>query len=393
MKPRSLLAAGLALAVAAGVARPHGITERLDTIETAAEVVLDSHAGDAKGTASITKVLKALRSPRNARSLADELRGVQKAVRLTETRLPDEALFLGVFDDERLGYIGDLNEARARLELAVTAPRLAVSKRRSFQRRAKQFDRLIFGVNTAKLTTPLTVFYGNLAKGAALTAGFTRYDDASVFRWAVTSIALAPAGEGVDLTGDRKPDNAARRIQNALDLFGAGVDLDQILRDAVASSGEAALIESWAVGSFQRDPVAFTGLFAGTQDDVVYVANGATLAADGHAVARGFTPFAKGRYSVELTGDVLAVGGLVLPAGARLVVEGTASAAANDGFVGIAIPVAGIEQILADAEIELPDLVDLSVFADVDTDGDGTEDAISVSLAFSAVAAAIVSGS
>jgi hypothetical protein len=161
----------------------------------------------------------------------------------------------------------------------------------------------------------------------------------------------------------------------------------------------------WYVQDLAKgDPFVFAGLLGGTDadgdpgNDLLGTGSFApvpgTVAEDGHAGVRAASTVAKGgRYEVEFTGQALQLGGLALPAGARLVVRGTASPDSNDGIVGVAVPSSVVAQAIADSGIVLNPLVLglLNGLADVDLDGDGRKDAFSGAFTFDAVKATLPS--
>jgi hypothetical protein len=89
---------------------------------------------------------------------------------------------------------------------------------------------------------------------------------------------------------------------------------------------------------------------------------------------------------VELLADSLVLGELELSLATGLFVAGEPTASLHEGTLGFGVSVdalaAGLEALGVD-----PDTVALlSGLADLDTDGDGTDDAVSVALTFTAPA-------
>lgn len=401
MKAPIRTAVAALVAAAAATAWSHGVSGRTDAVEAAASAARDALASDAPRAKLAAKVGALLARKSNDASLSNELRSMSAASRIAETRLADREELATAFDATVPGYLSDLASARTALAIAAASPQVKAKLRAKYQRALAKFDRFL--PERAAAAAPRADTFAAYANAAAQAKGFTPYDSGASYLWVLSSLRTAASKQGVDLTGDGKPDNQFGAIQTLLTLFGGGFDLDQAFAGAVGQDGRYAMIEMWMVQDLAKaDPFVLAGALGATDSDAdpsndlggsgTFVADPATIAEDEHALVRVGTSLASGgKYRIDLTGQALALGGFDVPDGTLVVIEGTATASSNAGFIGMAIPKAQVIDILTAQGVDVSAFqAALTALADVDTDGDGTKDAISISLAFTSVPGTLV---
>ena len=393
----AVAAAAAALAVAGTAADAAGVSRQIAAIETAAADARTALAADTARAKVAGKVASLLAKKANARSLADELRSVAAAARLAETKLADQQALLDAFASAVPGYESDLRVAQQALEAAAASDQVKATLRKRYGKAAARLASILPAKRSA---TPLAARFAALAGGAAAAKGFTPYDSGATYDWVLSDFTLAPNGQGVDLTGDGKPDNVIASLST---LLGGSVDVGSLL-GSVSQGGQYGLLEMWYVQDLAKgDPFVFAGLLGGTDadGDATNDLSGdgdfqpvpESLDTDGRPLVRVASGVAKGgKYRIDFSGQAVTLGAFELPATARIVVEATATPTSNDGLLGVAIPSAVLQQILADQGIVLSglQLLFFNGLADVDTDGNGSKDAFSAAFAFESVKANVV---
>jgi hypothetical protein len=396
---RSLAVAACAavLAVPAAEADAAGVSHQIPALEAAAADARTALAADAARAKVAGKVVSLLARKSNARSLADELRSVASAARLAEGKLADQQALLDAFASAVPGYESDLRTAQEALAAAAASDQVKAKLRKRYEKAAARIGALLPAKRAA---TPLADRFSALAGGAAAAKGFTPYDSGVTYDWVLSDFALAPNGQGVDLTGDGRPDNV---IASLTTLLGGAVDVGSLF-GSVSQGGRYGLLEMWYAQDLAKgDPFVFAGLLGGTDADGdpandlsgtgAFAPVPESLAADGRPLVRVASGVARGgKYRIDFSGQAVTLGTFELPATARVVVEATATPESNDGLIGVAIPSAVLQQILADQGVTLSGL-QLLLFnglADVDTDGNGSKDAFSAAFAFESVKATVV---
>lgn len=393
--PKTIALAGVLLTSSG--ASGHGVTERVAPLEAAAEAAQGAVLADAKASKAAAQVVKLLAKETNDRSLADELKSVAAAARIAESKLASQTALVAAFDAAAPGYRDDLESTRTALELAAGSSSLPSKLRKKYVKAAAKFRKALPPAAPGKVATPVADGYARMAKAAAFGKGFTPYDAGQTHDWVIASVALAGTGKGVDLTGDGEPDNGLLSLQRLAALVGIDVPVDATFNQLLTQGGTFALIEIWFAEGLANDPFVLAGAFSATDGDAdmlndfsgtgTFAPVAETLGTDGHPAARVATSLAKdGAYRIDFSGQAVSLAGLALPEGGRAIVEGFATAATNEGFLGFAIPLTTIGEMLAAQEITIAPQ-QLALVADVDTDGDSVKDAISASFAFTCVAA------
>ncbi|MCE9636325.1 MAG: hypothetical protein K8T90_11535 [Planctomycetes bacterium] len=389
---RAVVAASACFLTVAAYA--HGITPHIQPVEDAANAASQAVLGDPAKAKSAKKVVGLLSKKTNERSLADEIRSVGAALKLTESKLAEQTALLRAFDDAATAYAMDLETARATLQTAAGSPSLPKKLRGKAAAALKKFEKAL---PKAKAPTALDTRFVHLAAAAAAAKGYTPYDAGATHDWVISSLALAPSSGGVDLDGDGTPDNQLASLQSLIATIAPDVDLSQSLTDSLSANGQFALYEMWYVQSLAGDPFVLAGALNATDADGdttnnfdgngSFLADVSTLGGDGHPAVRVATSIVKnGDYRIDFTGQGLLLGGISLPENAIVIVEGNVSAPANDGFIGFSISLSTIQTLISGAGVTLSplQLVLLNSFLDIDTDGNGSKDALSASFSFTA---------
>jgi hypothetical protein len=393
MHPWIRVAAIASVALAAGTALARGVSAHIEDLEVAASAVNDAVAGDPVRSKAAKAILALLAKKSNTRSLANEIRSVRAAAKIAEAKLPlllDDAL--GQAAD---AYAADLASTRAMLELATTSPTAPKGQKRRWQAALARFDRALpAGPPPADVADRLAA----LAAAATAGRGFTPYDAGATRDWVLSTIALAPATQGVDLDGDGTADNMLGSLRATAGT--AGVDLDAMFAQLFAQAGGFTLIEMWSVQRISADPFVLAGILPATDGDAdsqndfsgsgVFAVAAADVDAAGHPNEAAVTGTSRhGAYAIDFTGRPVAFAGFSLPAGAPVVVKGAATAASNSGRIGVAIPMTTLFAAIEAGGTPLNDFTKtvLMGFADLDVDGTPGNDAISATFTFTAVAA------
>lgn len=383
MSRRSALALTAASVLAAATAFGHGISPHVADLHD----VLDARIDQLPPTDPVAKTLKKagklLDRHSNESSLGNELASVARAQAVIASGAPDESVVLGAFEDARFRYARDVDLSRELLEGAESAQGLPKSVRRKVVKARAQLE-------------AADTDYPSLARAAKAAKGWTPYDFGRTHVFVVESLSVAPAGQGLDVDGDRKPDNALGTFRTAIEFL-VQRSLDEVLAEALGDGGAVVLIEVAGVQSAQRDPLAFVGLFGGTDVDAdpsdnfsgsePFLPVDGSLAADGHAAVRSATKLRRGKFAAAFDGAGLPIPGL--PAsGGRAAIAATLGVDSLSGRIGAAIPIDDLVVLfgLAGSTISRETIAD---FADADLDGDGEDDAFTLALDFTAVPAAI----
>lgn len=263
-------------------------------------------------------------------------------------------------------------------------------------RRRAVVRRIAFLIKAAKLLEPIV----------------RKSESGQTMNWVISSVDLAPAGQGFDMDGDGDVDNNAAQLVGLVDsLPGTDVgELRRLLRTQFEEERAAAVlpvIRMWGIDSYSNDNCVFVGLMNGVDcdDDVSNNFSGTepydverTTAADGNPFLRAPTSFdANGNYVFVIDGNAsvgaplpvdLDIARIQLPGDIPLGFMGQASPTANDGIMAFAIPVQRIINML-DSQLPIPVPAGVATaignLADLDVNGDGTDESISTQLAFTSV--------
>jgi len=213
--------------------------------------------------------------------------------------------------------------------------------------------------------------------GGGVTATAT-FDDV------VTSLRVAGRTEGFDLDGDGSPDNA---------LWVAGAALDPFLAGVLSGGGRVLVLQLSQVDDLQADTPAELALVSAQDSDgdpsdnasgsEVFQA-GAAVDDQGIALVSTTVALSAGSYQAVLLGQSTTIGSVELSTGTPIHIAGTLSATSHSGRLGLGVPAAPLVVALTAAGYADVAKV-ISGIADLDTDLDGTDDAISAAFDFAAV--------
>lgn len=403
---RTILSSAL-LALAASAALAVGSTGRLDDLSTAAGDARSALADavskeDLRTRKSLDRLLAALdRIPGDA-GLASELKGASKAAGLVEGRLAAVEGLAGPLAAAAEGYGEDVLALRGIVEDVLGGGSLEGKALAAAEKRLVLVDRFL-----AKAAASATRRRELAALAAAARHAAAVPDDGSggdlSASWVLSALSLAPAGTGHDFDGNGTPNNALGSMLALLGSFGlgdAGASVDAALAAALADGSLLLAVEMWDVRSFSGDPSVTAGFEAVSDTDGDPSDNfsgGETFAPvlppapDGRPLLRTTGPLAPGgdyHFTLDLAELPLGLGTLDLAGPVHL--EGTASPTANAGIVAFSFPPEVAIQLAILLFPEDADQINgmatlLGLLADVDTDGDGTKDALSGAMVFDAV--------
>lgn len=202
-----------------------------------------------------------------------------------------------------------------------------------------------------------------------------------IYDWVMVELRVANATDGVDLDGDGTKDNALSTVDTAVTALLAG---------AVARAENAQVVQLGDVSSFEEDPDVIFAVF--TVPDPDGAANNASGTANfdadgavdeqGRASQSAPTAIYGGEYQVRIPGPGLVVGEVDLIATTDIYIAGFPQLATQELLVAFAISVDSLDRLG-----EFGD--GAAAIADIDTDGDGIDDAVSAAFEVDTVACTV----
>lgn len=199
------------------------------------------------------------------------------------------------------------------------------------------------------------------------------------------TLTVADRGEGVDLDGDGAGDNA---------VWALGGVVDPVLETVLASAERVLVVQLAGVDDPHDDDVVVVGVVTAADTDGDPSDNaggaeafdaGAAVDADGHALVHTETALAGGAFAVELATGTLEVGELSLELATGLHVAADATAAGQAGLLGFGVSAEALTDALVALGVPEEDASAVAALADLDVNGDGTDETVSVALAYEAV--------
>lgn len=399
--------AGLVLLSLATTDLAAGVTEYLDEFRAQAEarraeILPDLQSEDKKVGKAAKKRIKAfdqifrkLDGKKASKGYPQEMSVASYAAKKFTTTLRSEKGLFELLHDAELAYVADILAARGQV--------LADANNRVLDERTRKKARktLIKGDKKFAKIGRVASLYLRLKKAAAAAKVFGSDTDVGpvpgdgVATWVVREFALAPSGLGFDLDGDGLGDNALGSAAELLTNF--GLDINAIVNEAIKQAGSFVVLRMWDIDDWHDDSSVMVGL-APAEDgdenpDNNYGGSGvfdasADLDVDGHPVLRAPTELRRGGTWVsELTGEDLGIGDLELPDDALISFFGVAREGSNSGFLAVPLPFTLVVDLLEAEGVTVSGSIRtaLESVQDVDLDGDGTKDALSLSLMFTAV--------
>ncbi len=219
--------------------------------------------------------------------------------------------------------------------------------------------------------------------GDTADSGDTATDDGDVANDVLVEVAVADRSEGFDLDGDGRVDNALWYTKNLVDplieerlLYASNVAVLQL-------SG----IDGWTddavrVGLFNAVDADGDGADNASGDEVVEA--GAAVDGDGLALVGVPTGLVGGAYEVELGTNELLIGTFEFELATGVFVSAVATPDGQSGLIGGAISTEAFEAALDATEADGEVIEAALNHADLDLDGNGENDALSMAFEFSA---------
>jgi hypothetical protein len=210
-------------------------------------------------------------------------------------------------------------------------------------------------------------------------------DVESTYNYAIVHLRILPSDQGLDLNGDGVGDN---------ELGSSAQPLNATMADALLHGGRAITLQVAGASNLTDDQVS-VGLFTGTSvspdggpSGEPLIDPGIAVGADGRALLASRATLSSGTYRVVLANRALSIGSLTFQVDGGLHVVSQVTEDAQAGTLGLAANATALAALLRAADQgSIADAIE--AHADVDTNADGTRDAISVALEFSAVRVAL----
>ncbi len=210
-------------------------------------------------------------------------------------------------------------------------------------------------------------------------------EESATLNTVVTAFLTADRGEGFDLDGDGAVDNA---------IWPVGGMLDPMIAEALLAAQHVAIAQLSSVDDRTTDAAIRVGVFTAVDSDGDGTDNasgsesfdaGEQIDATGLALVATDTALTAGAYTVEVATGSLPVGAYTLELATGLHLTSTLNATGQSGMLGFGISITALEGAL-EAEGVSPEVVaTIQALADLDLDGDGTADAVSMAFTFDAV--------
>jgi hypothetical protein len=207
-------------------------------------------------------------------------------------------------------------------------------------------------------------------------------DPATTWDHAVDVMAVARARDGLDLDGDGEGDNA----------LGAFALVINPLLEATLDGATGALILQVQADDLSAATSGALSMFPGSPGEGgAWSVSAALVDADGVARVSTEVELAAGAYSGAWLDQSITFGERTLQTATPVLVQATATATSHDGVLGFGVSVDALTAFLSASGNE--DLAtSLAAVADLDTDADGTNDAVSAAFTFEASACVIEPG-
>ncbi len=200
--------------------------------------------------------------------------------------------------------------------------------------------------------------------------------------WGVTSLNVAGRQEGFDLDADGDTDNA---------LWALGALIDPALEEAMLASARISVIQLQDVEDLAEDAEIEVGFFTGadldnndsdnTSGTEVYE-GGSAIDEQGMARVHNPSAISGGVYTVELATNVWEIGDDTISLATGLHIAAEPGELEQRGLIGFGIATDALVAGLTALGVDPEQAAQAAALADLDTDGDGAEDAISVILSF-----------
>jgi hypothetical protein len=328
--------------------------------------------------------------------------------KILEKKLEDEAGLLSLLDGAVDAYRKDLEAARDALAAELAKP--LAKGRKGLERTLTKANKAL---GDGKVAPTRAKELRKLAKAAKLLLDYIGQDGGNggggrepppdvtgeTATWVISDVAVPPASEGLDLDGDGTPDNVLGGLGDITALIDPDLDINQTIADRLTEGDSVLLVQMWGIDDWSDDPLVLSGLMNGLDTDGIPGDNfsgtevfDVTGSVDENGYPLLYTAASLssgGQYEVEYSGAALEVAGFVLPAGTPVKVKGTAEPSSNSGTIGFGIPMSLVFQLIEELGFEINIVIEilLNSAADLDVDGDGTNESMSGALVFDSVPA------
>lgn len=206
-------------------------------------------------------------------------------------------------------------------------------------------------------------------------------DEGAAYNYAIVHLRILPSDQGLDLDGDGVGDNV---------LGSSAQPLNASMADALLHGGRAITVQLAGASSLVDDDVS-VGLFTGTPvsadggpDGEPVVDGGVAVDADGRARLSARATLASGTYRAVLPNQALSIGSLTFQIRGGLHVVAQVTDLNQVGTLGFAADATALADLLR--RVDQASIADaIEAHADIDSNADGSRDAISVAMEFSAV--------
>ncbi len=266
---------------------------------------------------------------------------------------------------------------------------------------ARRGDRGLAGYRTAQRRGPRLRRLAHAARALSVVPELG-LDAGTTYHHVVVTLRIAPAIGGFDWTGDGVPENALAQLQSLVGPLTGGLDMNVPTASGIVSGALSEILQVAAVGSLDGDEIVLVGHFHaddvdGDPSDNAFGGEQFTPAsgardARGHAAAGAAAALGSGgAYEVEVAGRFAVPFGLEPIAVADSVrLRGNVTTDTHSGTLGMLVPGSVVFRCLAafvpaQFSAQVPGVA--TSLLDVDTDGDGTADAMSAAFTFQAVRA------
>lgn len=211
-----------------------------------------------------------------------------------------------------------------------------------------------------------------------------------VVNYVITAYTVANRGEGFDLDADGAVDNA---------VWPVGGVLDPLIAEQIATALHVAIGQVSGVDDFSNDDVVRVGVVTAEDPDgdgtnntsgTEFFAGGAAVDAEGAVLVATETALVGGTYTVSLATGSLPVGSYELEFATGLWISAEPTLEGETGLIGFGVSIDALTLALEAEGTDASVISALVALADLDLDGDGTPDAVSMAFAFEAAPCLLV---
>jgi len=339
MLARTTLIALILMLLTAATARAD-FTGHLADLEaglTARRAELASDPAAKKTVKEIDKVRKILAKENTSLNYAKEVKAASKIAKSFQKKLAAETVLLGYLNAALAAYREELGDARTVLA--------GLANTKQLEKKLKKTDKALAKAALATSMKKELIKLADAAKGVGIYVGISAAPEAT---WVVKDFKVATTG--LDLDGNGSKDNKLASLGSLLALL--QIDVQDIIDEAMGASDNVILIQMWDVDDWAGDAEVSAGLLNGVDTDgnpsdnftgseVFDITDGIEM--DGYPLLRQTFPLgAGGTFGASYGGEAIEIGGISLPAEAKVMIEGTASPLRNAGIIGVSIPKAAL---------------------------------------------------